>query len=438
MGILKRYWWIVVIIAMVAWFYYPLVVDGWFQAEDFFLLTKAELSDVKTFGYSNSGLFADTTFNGANAKCFRPAESIEISLMNWLFGDKAWGWHLVNVLTHLGICILIGFICLKLTGSWIGGVLFALCPMIIEPVCYNTAGHNALFSALSVFLGLWMVLKHKHWILVALVFITGLCFKEDAVMLLPGMVMVIAFGEKKYISRYLEQFLLLIVVFAGYLAIRTYAIGQLECLPDKGSIFAFDNIWKTQWIGLMYIWHWLYFFPIIAIAICGRHCWKYVVVGYLFFMIGIAMHHLCVFSDWHVARYAHGRLLYIEAFGIVFALSALWSKMGVISRAVVFGLIILVSSVQLYGYNDMKIVEYEDGRVDIVSTVPKEYQVFLSMTGVEKWVIAQNICKMQVWALEHGYNANYIPDYMGAWVNRGNGTTDRIIDYITQKKQSKE
>ncbi len=77
-------------------------------------------------------------FAGAVDNLWRPLTSISYAVEWWLHGERAWPFHLVNLLLHAAVTLLVAKLGRRLTGSrsvgFIAGLLFAAHPIHVEAV----------------------------------------------------------------------------------------------------------------------------------------------------------------------------------------------------------------------------------------------------------------------------------------------------------------
>ncbi|HEX4053235.1 MAG TPA: tetratricopeptide repeat protein [Tepidisphaeraceae bacterium] len=80
-----------------------------------------------------------------------------------LWGPKPWGYHLDNILLHLGSAILLWRLLARLNvpGAFVAASVFAVHPLQVESVAWATERKNVL-SGLLYFLALWTYL-HTRW-----------------------------------------------------------------------------------------------------------------------------------------------------------------------------------------------------------------------------------------------------------------------------------
>lgn len=134
---------------------------------------------------------------------FRPLHTTLFTINYGIFGTSAWGWHLVNVLIHMGATMMV-FLVIKevIERQWtalIAASLFAVHPVHAEPVAWVSGVIDplmALFALAAVYFYL-RYRKRGNWyylVIAAGLFFGALLTKETAL----GLLMVIAYCELAY------------------------------------------------------------------------------------------------------------------------------------------------------------------------------------------------------------------------------------------------
>jgi tetratricopeptide (TPR) repeat protein len=105
------------------------------------LYGKALVSDV--WAFKGDGSMAASNY-------WRPTFTALSILCFWLFGPSPFGWHLVNVLLHIGVCLL-GFVFLRNIGlkgvtAGLASVIFAVHPVHTESVAWIAGSPDLLFG----------------------------------------------------------------------------------------------------------------------------------------------------------------------------------------------------------------------------------------------------------------------------------------------------
>jgi len=139
-----------------------------------------------------TGYWTQTRTGGS---LYRPLVTISYAL-NHAVGDlRPFGYHLVNLLAHLGVCLLLYRLALRLfhhrQGALVAAALFAVHPLHTEAVT-EIVGRAELFAAGFFFLGWWWYLEGQsrpRFAVASLgVYALGLLSKENAVAL-PGVLL---------------------------------------------------------------------------------------------------------------------------------------------------------------------------------------------------------------------------------------------------------
>jgi protein O-mannosyl-transferase len=121
-------------------------------------------------------------------RLYRPLTSMTYAVEWWLFGDRPWIFHLINVLIYAADCAAIAELARRLGGKPVGyfaGLLFAIHPVHVEAVAY-LVGRAELLSTGTM---LWAMilalgeLKPTRIIAITVLLIVGLFCKEQAILL---------------------------------------------------------------------------------------------------------------------------------------------------------------------------------------------------------------------------------------------------------------
>lgn len=94
-------------------------------------------------------------------KLYRPLVSTSFALQWMLHGDRAWAFHLVNILLHAGVTFMLTVLARRVFGAVpavIAGVLFAVLPIHTEAVA-GIVGRAESMCALAVLYGLYAFLS---------------------------------------------------------------------------------------------------------------------------------------------------------------------------------------------------------------------------------------------------------------------------------------
>lgn len=211
-------WLIPLSLAALAWCAVPL---GTFQFDDFpnILLDPATSDPAALFARLGSG--------------FRPLLRLSFALDHAVFGERAAGWLLHNLLLHLGCCAAVGWLAWQRFGAaaapW-AAALFALQPAQAEAVAYVT-GRSTLQVTLLLLLALIAHNGPRRW-LAGLFFLAG-CATKEVALVFPLLVLiweVTAPAVHRPIGR-----------TAPYLLATVGALGLLLLSPRLRELLAFSS-----------------------------------------------------------------------------------------------------------------------------------------------------------------------------------------------------
>src|SRR5262249_12025538 len=181
---------------------------------------------------SNDIVFATDTY-------YRPLFNVLLTLNYAIFGDSAWGWHLVNALIHCAAVYLVFLLLREMTDdAWVAGisaVLFAVHPAHSESVAWVsgiTDPWMAVFALPAAYF-YWKYAKGGRHIFVlasAGLYFLALLVKETAVAI-PLLILFceawFMAGSRSYTARILRTLRILslfAVPTAAYLAMRYHAL----------------------------------------------------------------------------------------------------------------------------------------------------------------------------------------------------------------------
>src|SRR5207253_4103258 len=163
-----------------------------------------------------------------------------------IWGDVMFGYHVVNILLHVGCALLLWKILreLKVPAAFIAAAIFALHPVHVESVAWlaelkNTLSGVFFFGALLVYLKFDQTRDWRAYVAAAILFCCGLLAKP-IVALLPVAVLIAVWWKRGRIEwrSHLGPLVPLIVVglAAGFAAARM----EVEFTGAKGSAFEFS------------------------------------------------------------------------------------------------------------------------------------------------------------------------------------------------------
>ena len=134
------------------------------------------------------------------AAMYRPLLLVSYALDYQVYGWRAWGWHLTNLLLHL-LNVLLIFALVQRTFrkerlAWIAGLLFAFTPVAGENINYLNCRSSILFTAfmLAGLLAAARMLEAREqgkssagWIALANVLFAGGVLSKDSAAVFPAM-----------------------------------------------------------------------------------------------------------------------------------------------------------------------------------------------------------------------------------------------------------
>jgi hypothetical protein len=229
-----------------------------------------------------------------------------VSTMLWLewrlWGNHAVGYHAVNVLLHATSAVLIWLVLerLKIPGSWLAGLVFAVHPVTVESVAWITERKNTLpmvFFVLTILLFLMFEKEEKKgWYVASLVTFLLALLSKTSVVMLPCVLLGLAWWKRgvilrKEVVRSLPFFALsalmgFITIWfqyhsAGAASVRTD--GFLSRLAIAGRAVWFYLYKATIPVELCFVYprwetnayQWTSFFPLVALLSCAIIFWTY-------------------------------------------------------------------------------------------------------------------------------------------------------------------
>ncbi len=250
----KIHIWFAVILAVVAFGVFANSLSGDFVYDDkrqilrnplikdSTLYSKALTSDV--WAFKGDGTVAASNY-------WRPTFTAWSIINYQLFGLDAFGWHLLNILLHIGVCLLV-FLLLRRWGlsdiiAFSIALIFAVHPIHTESVAWIAGSPDLLFS-LFFLASLWFTKNYtekqnRFDIILALVFYTlALGAKEVALLCLPIYWLIYSNGNNKVeTSEKSPNNLLKTAPFAfiafAYFFARLGIIGQISLPAEDAASF---------------------------------------------------------------------------------------------------------------------------------------------------------------------------------------------------------
>lgn len=138
-------------------------------------------------------------FPRAADQLYRPLVSQSYGIEYWLHGDRAWAFHLVNILLNAGVAAAVAEMIRRLVGggraatraAYLGGLLFAAHPVHVEAAA-NIAGRTELACTLATLCAIVMFLRPPltapRTVAIALLGLAAVLCKEQGIFLLPMLV----------------------------------------------------------------------------------------------------------------------------------------------------------------------------------------------------------------------------------------------------------
>lgn len=224
-------------------------------------------------------------------------------LEHWLWAENTFYYHLVNILLHAFSACLLIFILryLRVPGSWLAGLLFALHPVAVETVAWISEQKNTLsavffFSSALLYLIFDGSRRRKYYALAFSLFVLALLSKtvtatlpaallvlfwwrrgtlgwrRDVVPLLPWFMSGVVAGE---VTEYVERHFI-----GAQGADFILTLGQRCLLASRAVCFYFGKlIWP---VGLSFVYPrwsldsagwWQFVYPVTVLGLFGAFAW---------------------------------------------------------------------------------------------------------------------------------------------------------------------
>jgi tetratricopeptide (TPR) repeat protein len=204
-----------------------------FVWDDTFILQKDLFSDWKNL--DDIFLTADTANSGDNVSYYRPITYVTFLFDHQLWKLKPFCYNLENVLLHASVVVIFYLLIAGLFGdntlAFFSSLLFALHPVVTEPVNFITGGRNTMLCAVFSLLSLMAILnsgtgKRGFAVLSLLLYFMALLSKEQAV-ILPLFLLILTLlsrSEKLRANRFI--ILAFFAVTALYFMLRLRVLGS--------------------------------------------------------------------------------------------------------------------------------------------------------------------------------------------------------------------
>jgi len=198
MSWLKRDWFFCLILAVVTMLAYQPAWHGGLLWDDEANITSPELRSLD--GFRRIWFVPRTT------QQYYPLLHTSYWLQQRLWGDSPTGYHLVNLLLHIGCVVLVLKILrlLRIPGAALAAILFALHPVNVETVAWITERKNTLSGVFCLAATLWYLKfdesrNRRSYALALGLFLLGLLSKT-AIVTLPLALLVILWWKRGAIS----------------------------------------------------------------------------------------------------------------------------------------------------------------------------------------------------------------------------------------------
>ncbi len=185
-----------VLIALTLLAYVPVLQCGYIWDDDYYVTQNQTLT-------SFDGL-VDIWFSPRSIPQYYPMVHTTFWLEYRAWGLHPTGYHVVNVLLHIGSCLLLWRLLIKLKmpryWAWIAAGIFALHPVQVESVVWITERKNVLsclfyLSAAHLYLRFDQSRHWRHWLLAFGLFVLALLSKT-VVLTLPAALLVILWQQR--------------------------------------------------------------------------------------------------------------------------------------------------------------------------------------------------------------------------------------------------
>ncbi len=183
-------------------------------------------------------------------------------LEHHLWGDSAFGYHLLNILLHATSACLLGVTLRRLAvpGAWLAALLFALHPVCVESVAWIAEQKNALSTVLYLCAALAYLRfderrRPAHYILATAIFLAAL-FTKTVTATLPAALLVIFWWRRGRLGARRDVLPLLPWFMCGVVAGLFTATFERTLIGAEGADFSLDFVQRCLLAGHV-IWFYL-------------------------------------------------------------------------------------------------------------------------------------------------------------------------------------
>ncbi|MAX26494.1 MAG: hypothetical protein CMJ19_18530 [Phycisphaeraceae bacterium] len=226
------------LIALTLLAYIPVLQCGYIWDDDYYVTQNPTLT-------SFDGL-VDIWFSPRSIPQYYPMVHTTFWLEYRAWGLHPTGYHVVNVLLHIGSCLLLWRLLIKLRmpryWAWIAAGIFALHPVQVESVAWITERKNVLsclfyLSAAHLYLRFDQSRHWRHWLLAFGLFVLALLSKT-VVLTLPAAMLVILWQQRGRL-KFKADFLPVLPFFAIGIS-----MGLLTAWLEKTHVGAEGHEWS--------------------------------------------------------------------------------------------------------------------------------------------------------------------------------------------------
>ena len=226
------------IVAAVFWIYWPVLHGDWLWDDDY-LIQKNDLI------HDPDGLW-HAWFSPADLIDYFPL-TVSVEWLEWQFWpDNTFCYHLTNVILHAGSALLVWHLLSKfgLKLAWLGGLLFAIHPVMVESVAWIAELKNTL-SMPPFLLALWAWIEFDrrrqpdYYYLALLLFLAAMLCKTTMVMF-PVLILLYAWWKRGRIAwndllQSVPFFAISLAIGLAVIAYLRHGVGE-ETIPLGGFL----------------------------------------------------------------------------------------------------------------------------------------------------------------------------------------------------------
>jgi hypothetical protein len=190
-------------------------------------------------------------------RSFRPIGDMSVQLDYLLWGKKAWGYHLTNLLLHTANTVLVYFFSLVLINRYKGNNNSVIQSLMVSLLFFVYAFHSeSIFWILGrsgslatlFFIPALLAYLKRHesfgYFILSLVFFELGLLAYESVWVFPLMAVLISLGDKRFFKTNLRQEIIftgwIIAVFIIHLVTRQQVIGEVVGAYEAAGFMRFD------------------------------------------------------------------------------------------------------------------------------------------------------------------------------------------------------